>query len=85
MDNLKQTVNQYLDSHCDQSRPTVWGILHNTPCDNQYVARDLYKEWVLDKYKDDEENAVESENSEQESKSETESENQEVECQSDSE
>ncbi len=85
MDNLKQTVNQYLDSHCDQSRPTVWGILHNTPCDNQYVARDLYKEWVLDKYKDDEENAVESENSAETSKSETESENQEVECQSDSE
>ena len=82
MDNLKQIVSQYLDSHCDQSRPSVWGILHNTPCDNQYIARDLYKEWVLDKYKDKEEDVIESENSEQESKSETESENQEVECQS---
>tara|TARA_Y100000034_G_C6900615_1_gene416447 strand:+ start:3204 stop:3350 length:147 start_codon:yes stop_codon:yes gene_type:complete len=48
------------------------------------VARDLYKEWVLDKYKD-KENAVESENSAETSKSETESENQEVEIELDSE
>ena len=84
MDNLKQTVNQYLDSHNNQSRPTVLGILHNTPCNNQYIARDLYKEWVLEKYKD-KENAVKSEDSEQESKSETKPESQEVDCQSDSE
>ncbi len=85
MDNLKQTVNQYLDSHNNQSRPTVWGILHNTPCDNQYVARDLYKEWVLEKFKNkDIKNAVKSEDSEQESKTETQPESQEVDCQSDS-
>ena len=85
MDNLKQIVNQYLNEHSKQFRPTVWGITHNTPCDNQHVARDLYKEWVLDKIKNkDIENAVKSEDSEQESKSETQSENQEVESKSDS-
>ena len=87
MDNLKQIVNQYLDSHDKQSRPNVWGILHNTPCDNQYVARDLHKEWVLEKFKnkDNDNNVSQSEDSEQESKTETKSENQEVDCQSDSE
>jgi len=78
MDNLKQIVNQYLDEHSKQSRPTVWGITQNTPCDNQYIARDLYKEWVLDKIKNkDINNAVKSEDSEQESKTETQPENQE--------
>ena len=78
MDNLKQIVNQYLDEHSNQSRPTVLGITQNTPCHNQYVARDLYKEWVLDKIKNkDINNAVKSEDSEQESKTETQPENQE--------
>ena len=78
MDNLKQIVNQYLDEHSKQSRPTVWGITQNTPCHNQYVARDLYKEWVLEKIKNkDINNAVKSEDSEQESKTETQPENQE--------
>ena len=85
MDNLKQIVNQYLDEHSKQSRPTVWGITQNTPCHNQYVARDLYKEWVLDKIKNkDINNAVKSEDSEQESKSETKPESQEVESKSNS-
>tara|TARA_Y100000296_G_scaffold84989_2_gene119775 strand:+ start:970 stop:1215 length:246 start_codon:yes stop_codon:yes gene_type:complete len=78
MDNLKQTVNQYLEGHSKQSRPTVWDILHNTPCDNQYTARNLYKEWVIEKIKNkDKTDAVKSEDSEQESKTETQSENQE--------
>ena len=85
MDNLKQTVNQYLDDHCNQSRPTIWGILHNTPCHNQYIAHDLYKEWVMDKYKDENNAVSESENSAETCQSETESENQEVKVQSDSE
>ena len=78
MDNLKQIVNQYLDEHSNQSSPTVWGITQNTPCHNQYVARDLYKEWVLEKIKNkDIKNAVKAEDSEQESKTETQPESQE--------
>tara|TARA_B100001173_G_C15914253_1_gene515508 strand:+ start:467 stop:709 length:243 start_codon:yes stop_codon:yes gene_type:complete len=75
MDNqkLKQEVNEYLDGHCKQSRPTILGILQNTSCTNQFKAVELYREWIIEKgikY------GSQSEDSEQESKTETQSENQ---------
>ena len=84
MDNqmIKQAVNNYLDGHCSQSRPTIWGILQNTPCNSQFKAFDLYREWIIEKHK--EKHANQSEDTKQESKTETPPENQEVESKSDS-
>ena len=48
----------YLDTYSQkckwQARPTVLEILRDTPVQTAQDARELYKEWVLEKYKEEE-------------------------------
>ena len=55
----------YLDAYSQkckwQSRPTVLEILRDTPVKTAQDARELYKEWLLEKYKDEEKDESEEE------------------------
>ena len=57
---MKNEVFEYLNGRTNnQSRPTILEILKDTSCKTPTQARELHKEWILNKYKKEEENEEE--------------------------
>ena len=54
-------LDAYSQKYKHQSRPTILEILRDTPVKTAQDARDLHKEWLLEKYKDEEKNENEEE------------------------
>ena len=57
---MKNEVFEYLNGWTsNQSRPTLLEILRNTSCKTVQQVREFYKEWILIKYKKEEQNEEE--------------------------